>query len=128
MKKLTVVLALLGLTLASIAGWQVGTCTLANVELRDDMQDMASQIGGRIGLTQASSDDDLRNEILRRAQQHGIELTPDQITVRRTGSHPNEEIYLAADYTREIRLLGFASAFHFTPEARKQFNAGDWRP
>jgi hypothetical protein len=111
----------------SIAGWQVGACVLANQELRDDMQDMASQVGGRIGLTQQSSDDDFRREISRHAQQHGIDLTPDQVTVRRTGTHPNEEIYLAADYTREIRLLSFSYTIHFNPEGRKQFNASDWR-
>jgi len=49
-------------------GWQITPCELANVELRDDMKDMASQLGGRIGLTSFSSEEDLRNDILLKAR------------------------------------------------------------
>jgi hypothetical protein len=127
MRKVTAILALAVVTVASIAAWQIGACFLANRELRDNMQDMASQAGVLVGLTQPRSDEDFRNDILRHAQEHGISLTPDQVTVRRTGPKLEEEIYLAADYTRSVHLLGLTFTFHFTPEARRQFHAADWR-
>jgi len=92
------------------------------------MQVMAAQLSARSGLSAPSSDEDLHRDILRRAHQHGIELTPDEITVRRTGDKLEEqEIYLAVDYRRPIRLLGVTLTLHFTPDARHQFRPGEWR-
>src|SRR5258708_3581788 len=93
----------------------------ANSELRSDMQVMAAQLSRVSRLTAPSSDEDLRRDILRRAQQHEINLTPNQITVRRTGPSLEEQgIYLAADYRRPIHLLGLTFTLHFTPEARSK--------
>jgi len=114
--------------LASSLGGQIFVAAYSNGELRSDMQVLAAQLSARSGLTAPSSDEELHKDILRRAQQHGIELTPNQITVRRTGDKLEEqEIYLAVDYSRPIRLLGLTFNLHFTPEARKQFRPGDWR-
>ena len=109
-------------------GWQIFLATNANSELRSDMQVLATQMAARIGLAAPSSDEDLRRDILERAQREGIDLLPNQITVRRTGGPEvdNQEIYVAADYRRPIHLLGLRFSLHFTPEARHQFNAGDW--
>jgi hypothetical protein len=124
-------MSLLGIAvlyLASLVIWRVGTCVVANVELRDDMQDMASQLSGRIGLTSPSSDEDFRQKILRRATEHGIDLTPDQVIIRRTGPALEEELYLAADYTRQIHIFGQTYTMHFTPEASRKTQPNDWRP
>jgi hypothetical protein len=58
MRTITIILGLAVLVFVSIAGWQIGACEVANIRLRDDMEDMASQSGVRIGLTSARSDDD----------------------------------------------------------------------
>jgi type II secretory pathway pseudopilin PulG len=110
-------------------GLQIFMAASANRELRGDMQALAAQLKARSGLTAPSSDEDLHRDILEYAQRHGIDLTPDQVTVRRRGG-PNleeQEIYLAADYRSPIRLLGLKFTLHFTPEARHQFRPGDWR-
>lgn len=124
---LTLAIILAIVALASL-GAQIFMAFYANSELRSDMQVMAAQISARSGLAAPSSDEDLHKDILRRAQQHGIELTPNQITVRRTAnSLLDQEIYLAADYRQPIHLVGLTFTLHFTPAARHQFTPGDWR-
>ena len=128
MRKYKVVLALAIVVVAVILGVQIGMAVFANSELRSDMQVMAAQLSARSGLAAPSSDEDLHRDILRRAQWHGIQLTPSQVTVRRTGTSLEEqEIYLAVDYRRPVHLLGLTFTLHFTPEARHQFHPGDWR-
>lgn len=104
--------------LAAMAGWQIGACIVANLQLREEMQDMSSQLGSRVGYSEAKSDENFREAVLRSPQKYGIELSAEQVTVRRTG--PDEkELYLAADYTREVHVAGMAFTLHFTPEATK---------
>lgn len=113
--KIIAVLAVL--ILVCNVGWQIGACELANIELRDDMKDLVSQLGGRIGLTSAKSDEDFRNDILRRAQKYDIPLTPEQVTVQRTGVGLAASMYLAANYSVPIHLPGFSFQLHFNPES-----------
>jgi hypothetical protein len=99
------------------AAWQIGKSELANIELRDDMRDMASQLGARIGLTSASTDEDFRKDVVRKAKKYGIQLAPEQVTVQRTGQGAAAYIYLAADYSVPIRLPGVSFQRHFKPES-----------
>ena len=46
--KLIVGLAVLAMVV--IAGWQIASCELANLALREDLRDIASQAGAYIGL------------------------------------------------------------------------------
>jgi hypothetical protein len=117
MGKLKIVAALAFLVVMCNAGWQIGKYELANVELHDDMRDMASQIGARIGLSASKSDDDFRNDIVLKAKNYDIPLTPEQITVQRDGVGMRANMYFAADYTVPIQVPGFSFRLHFTPES-----------
>jgi hypothetical protein len=75
LRKLTAILILAVITVASVAAWQIGACFLANRQMNDNMQDMASQAGVLVGLTSPRSDEDFRSDILHHAQEHGISLT-----------------------------------------------------
>jgi hypothetical protein len=119
MQTVKIALGIAVLGIACVAGWQVGTCELANMELRDDMQDLASQLGTHIGLASPRSDEDFRNAVLNCAKRYEIELTPDQVTVLRTDSGATASIYLAADYTVPIHLPGLFFTIHFTPASGK---------
>ena len=115
-------LTLLGavVVLLVVTAWQVGSRELANFELQDDLHDMASQLGARIGFNAPHSDDEYRNMVIRKAGDHGIVLTPEQVTVRRTGEgSETTAIYLAADYTAAVKLPGWSFALHFTPSSEK---------
>lgn len=116
MRKAIVLLCVVVLSLVAMAGWQFGACLLAYIELGDDMQDMSSQLGSRIGFIEPMSDEGFRQAVLQHAQKYGIELTPDQIMVRRTGPE-DKQLYLAADYTRRVHLPGMTFTLHFAPHA-----------
>jgi hypothetical protein len=119
MKKISIVSTVLLLVIAGSLAWQVGTAELANTNLRDDLQDMGSQLGTHIGLTAPPSDDDMTQAVIRKANEHGIELQPDEITVRRIGEEPRSTFYLAADYRRTVNLLLVSFSLHFTPSSQK---------
>jgi len=119
MGKVKLILALAVFALAGVAGWRIGSCELANIELREDMRDLAAQVGTRIGLTPQSTDEDFRRAVIRKAEEHEIQLEPEQVTVQRTGTDEAPIIYLAADYKARIKLLGFSFTFHFTPSSAR---------
>jgi hypothetical protein len=114
MKKLAWFAGLVVLALIVSAGWQVAAAHIADHQLREDLRDMASQAGARIGLLELSSIDDFRDGVIRSAKQHDIVLAPNQVTVRRTGAGVTAVIYLAADYTEPVKLPGLSFNLHFT--------------
>jgi ABC-type sugar transport system substrate-binding protein len=119
MGKVKLILGLAVLALAIIAGWQMTSCELANLEFHEDLRALAAQIGSRIGLTPPSTDEDFRSAVIRKAEEHEIQLEPEQVTVQRTGTDEAPIIYLAADYKVRVKLLGFSFTFHFTPSSAK---------
>ena len=74
MQKLTIMIGIVVVVVVVVVGWQFGSCELANFELQDDMQDIASQAGIRIGLVEPRTDEDLRRAVMRKAKEHDIEL------------------------------------------------------
>ena len=117
MRPIKIIALIAVLLLLCSAGWQVGKSELANIELRDDMRDMASQLGARIGLTKIYSDEDFRDEVMRKAKKYDIHLQPEQVTVLRDGEGVEARMYFAADYTVPIELPGFSFRLHFNPES-----------
>ena len=122
--KLKIILVVAVLVLAGIAGWQIGSSELANMQLQEDMRDLASQAGARIGLSQQGTEEDLRNAVIRKARDRDIELDPSQvtvnITVERSSNGDHSTIYLAADYTVPVSLPGYSFNVHFTPSSDKR--------
>ncbi|HVO61857.1 MAG TPA: hypothetical protein VMT53_13040 [Terriglobales bacterium] len=117
MSKVKIVLLFLLLAFVVTIAWQIGSCEIANFEIRDDMHDLTSQLSSRIGLTQPPTDEELRNTIIRRAKRYGVELQPGQISVERSGSGEHASVRLSADYSVPIRMPGFALIFRFTPSS-----------
>jgi len=119
MHKFSIVSILLLLVIGGSIAWQAGASELANINLRDDMQDMGSQLGTRLGLIAPPSDSEVAQAVIRKAREHGIELEPDQVIVRRVGSGPESSFYIAADYKTSVNLLLFSFRLHFTPSSKK---------
>ena len=107
------------LVLAGMSGWQVGRSEIANVELQDDIRDLASRLGTRVGYSAPKSDDDYRNEVIREADQYGIALAPDQVSVVRTGTDESPVLTITVDYTVPIKVPGFVFNLHFTPTSER---------
>lgn len=119
MGKVKLILGLVVLAVAIIAGWQIASCELANLELREDLRDLAAQTGAFIGLNSFSTDEDFRNAVIREAKKYGIQLEPEQVTVQRTGTAQVPIIYLAADYKVPVTLPGYSFTLHFHPSSAK---------
>jgi hypothetical protein len=105
--------------LGGSAGWQVATWEIANTNLQDDLRDMGAQAGTHIGVVAANSDEEMNRAVIRKAKEHGVELSPAQITVRRIGSGERTTFYLSADYTVPVNLGLFSFRLHFTPSSDK---------
>jgi hypothetical protein len=120
MQTVKIILGIAVLVLAGMAGWQIGACEIANMNLQEEMRDMASQAGSRIGFITPSSDEDMSRAVIGKAKEHGIELKPAQVTVRRTISGETSTLYLAADYTVPVNLAFFSFSLHFTPSSDRK--------
>jgi hypothetical protein len=118
--KVKIILALALLALAICTGWQIGACGLANYELQDELKDVASLTATRIGWEPPSSDDNLREAVIRKAAQHDIRLEPQQIKVQRSGPPDAPKVEIAADYRVRVALPGGSLFLHFTPTSRSK--------
>jgi hypothetical protein len=99
--------------------WQVTACELANYELQDEMKDIASLASAKIGLAAPSSDEDLRDAVVRKARSHNIKLDPRQIVVERSGTTDAPKAYIAVSYDARIFLPGSIFSIHFAPNSQK---------
>jgi hypothetical protein len=120
MGRIKVVLGLAAVLSVIVIGGQVGLAEWTNLQLQDDLRDISSSLGPRIGLADLQSDEDLRNLVIRKAEGHGISLEPKQVTVRRAGSGVGPAIYLAVDYNAPIHLPGYSFTLRFMPSSEKK--------
>jgi len=95
------------------AGFQVIPPELSNYAFNDDLKDMAMMAGANPRMT----DQDLLNQVIKKAQDHNIDLTPDEVTVQRIGTPGAPAVYLEADYSVPVNLPGYSFSFHFTPSS-----------
>ena len=97
-----------------MVGWEILEPEITNIVFQDELHDIAAQAGTRIGLLAPTSDDEIRNVVIRNALRHDIALDPRQVTVRR-GTQDAPALYLAVDYTVPVKLPGYSFTLHFTP-------------
>jgi hypothetical protein len=119
MHKGKIVSGLAVLVLVVVTVWQVTAAYIANAELQEDMRDLAAQVGMRIGLDAPASQEQLRQQVLRRAESYDIELKPEEVTVQILGAGKDESILLTADYTARIRVLFFSFGKHFSASSKR---------
>lgn len=92
---------------------QVVPPELSNYSFTDDLKDIAMMGGANPHTT----DQDLLNQVIKRAGDHNIQLTPEQVTVQRVGSPGAPAVYVAADYSVPVNLPGYSFTLHFTPSS-----------
>jgi hypothetical protein len=120
MRNLKIILGIAVLILALRMGWQIGSAEVANMNFQEDLRDLGSQAGAHVGVVvPPGSDEDAARAVIRKAKEHGIELEPGQVTVRRIGSGETSTLYLAADYTVPINLVLFSFNLHFIPSSER---------
>jgi hypothetical protein len=86
---------------------------LTNYSFQDDLRNIALTGGANPHTT----DQELIDSVMRKAQEHQITLSPEQITVQRIGSPGAPAVYVAADYSVLVSLPGYSLTLHFNPSS-----------
>jgi hypothetical protein len=63
------------------------------------------------------TDQAMIDAVIKKAQDHQITLTPEQVTVQRIGTPGAPAAYVAADYSVPVELPGYSFTLHFTPSS-----------
>ncbi len=113
MKKVIAVVVLVLLAMTALAVYQVGSVYLANEELKEDLKDLSSLTGTRIGLVDPRGPDQIRDQVINHAAQHGIHLEPEQVHVERNGEGKDGTIFLSVAYDAPVSLFGYSWIIHF---------------
>ena len=95
------------------AGFQIVPPELANYSFEDDLKSVAMMGGSNPHTT----DQELIDSIIKKAQDHQITLTPESVTVQRIGTPGSPAVYVAADYSVPVSLPGYSFTLHFTPSS-----------
>ena len=93
--------------------FQVIPPELTNYSFQDDLHNIAMTGGANPHTT----DQELIDSVMRKAQEHQLTLTPEQITVQRIGSPGAPAVYVGADYSVPVNLPGYSFTLHFTPSS-----------
>ena len=93
--------------------FQVIPPELTNYSFQDDLRNIAMTGGANPHTT----DQELIDTIIRKAQEHQITLAPEQVTVQRIGSPGAPAVYVAADYSVPVNLPGYSFTLHFNPSS-----------
>jgi hypothetical protein len=113
--KTVLLVAIVGLVGAVVvAACQVGSVYLANIELESDLKDLSSLTGTRIGLVDPRSTEQIRDQAIEHAAQHGIPLEPEQVNVERNGEGKDGTISISTEYDTNMNVFGVRWTIHFT--------------
>jgi hypothetical protein len=103
----------LAIVLVIYLGFQIIPPELTNYSFTDDLKNIA-MVGGSNPHT---SDQDLVEQVMKKAREHEIPLTPEHVTVQRIGSPGSPAVYVAVDYSVPVNLPGYSFSLHFTPSS-----------
>lgn len=95
------------------AAWQIIPPELSNYSFQDDLRDVAMYGGSNPHQT----DQSLVQAVIKKAEDHQITLTPEQVTVQHIGTPGSPAVYVAADYSVPVQLPGYSFTLHFTPSS-----------
>ncbi len=89
---------------------------MANFRFQDDLRQVAMMAGANPQKT----DDDVRNDVLRKAKEHDLPISDKQVTVQRILTPGLMAVYVAADYTVPVNLPGYSFELHFNPSSENK--------
>jgi hypothetical protein len=95
------------------AGFQIVPPELSNYSFEDDLKSVAMMGGSNPHTT----DQELIDSIIKKAQDHQITLTPESVTVQRIGTPGSPAVYVAAEYSVPVSLPGYSFVLHFNPSS-----------
>jgi hypothetical protein len=95
------------------AAFQILPPEMSNFSFQDDLRNMALMAGANPHTTE----EELREQVIKKAQDHQITLIPENVTVQRIGTPGAPAVYVAADYNVPVGLPGYSLTLHFTPSS-----------
>jgi hypothetical protein len=108
--------AVVGFLLVVFLGYslfQVVPPLMANYNFQDDLRQVAMMDGAAFQKTE----DDVRNDVMRKVKDHDLPIDPKQVTVQRINTPGLSAVYVAADYTVTVNLPGYSFDMHFNPNS-----------
>jgi hypothetical protein len=113
MATIKVLAGFLAILFVVIACFQVAPPLMANYSFQDDLKTVSLMDSGNFQKTE----DDVRNDVLRKAKEHDLPVTPKQVAVQRINTPGISAIYVAVDYSVTVNLPGYSFDMHFTPDS-----------
>jgi hypothetical protein len=95
------------------SAFQIAPPEMTNYSFQDDLRNIA-MVGGA---NPHETDQQLLDEVMKKAQERGITLTAEQVTVLRIGTPGAPAVYVGADYSVPVNLPGYSFVLHFTPSS-----------
>ena len=93
--------------------FQIVPPILTNYSFTDDLKTVAMMDSANL----QKSDDEVRNDVLKKAKEHDLQLTPKQVSVQRINTPGLSAVWVAADYSVAVNLPGYSFDMHFTPDS-----------
>jgi len=115
MKRTVLIVGLAVFVMAVAIGWQFAGAYIGNVELHEDVRDVASQNSVNIGLNPPRSNQEIRVELIRAAAEHGVQIGLDQIALKKYTDASTHRVWydVTVDYNVPINLLVYSYQLHF---------------
>lgn len=96
-----------------VACFQVIPPLMANYSFQDDLKTVSLMDSSNFQKT----DEDIRNDVMRKVREHDLPITPKQITVQRINTPGISAVYVEADYAVTVSFPGYSFDMHFTPSS-----------
>jgi copper oxidase (laccase) domain-containing protein len=96
-----------------VACFEVAPPMMANYSFTDDLRNVALMDSGNFQKTE----EDVRNDVMRKVKEQNLPIDPKQITVQRINTPGMSAIYVAADYSVTVSLPFYSFDMHFNPNS-----------
>jgi hypothetical protein len=96
-----------------VACFRVVPPMMANYSFEDDLKNVSLMDSGNFQKT----DEDVRNDVMRRVKEQNLPITSKQVTVQRINTPGMSALYIAADYSVTVSLPGYSFDMHFNPDS-----------
>jgi hypothetical protein len=113
MGTLKALVGFLAVILVVVALFQVAPPLMANYSFQDDLRQVAMMDGAAYQKT----DEDVRNDVMRKVKERDLPIEPKQVTVERISTPGLLAVYVAADYKVTVNLPGYSFDMHFNPSS-----------
>jgi hypothetical protein len=108
-----VCVGVLAFAAVGIGLFQIVPPLMTNYSFSDDLKTVAMMDGGNLQKT----DEDVRNDVLKKAKEHELPIEAKQISVQRMNTPGLSAVWVGANYTVTVNLPGYSFDMHFNPDS-----------